>query len=119
MLTALVTEYNQIQQQIKDLEKRKKSLKAEIDLKLSAVGESRYEDTQYSAVLSESQRVRYNNESLMRFLLDRGFSPLEISTPSLDLQKVEALVASGSLDALDVAKHAEVRVVKTLTVKEK
>lgn len=118
MLTSLVVEYHQINQQIKELEARKKSLKADIDLKLSSMGESRYEDSQYSAVMSESQRVKYDLEALGQLLESRGLDLALVEKRTVDLTRVENLVANGLIDPLDVASCAEVRTVKTLTVKK-
>ena len=119
MLRELVTEYNQVQLKLKELEEIKKQLKAQIDLTLSSMGESYYEDTHYSAVMSSSQRVKYDTEGLMRELLDRGFTQGELSTPKLDLKKIEVLVAQGNLDPSIITQFSHVKDIKTLTVKEK
>lgn len=118
MLTPLVTEYHQVQRELKELQEHKKRLKAKIDLNLSAIGESKYEDHQYSAVMSEHQRVSYDEEGLREYLLNMGFNEADICSQGIDLKKVEKLVSSGQLDALHVAKYAKISKIKTLTVKE-
>ena len=119
MLSKLITEYNQVQVKFKELEQTKKQLKAQIDLTLSSMGESSYEDSHYSAVMSSSQRIKYDTDGLMGELLHRGFTQGEVSTPKLDLKKIEALVAQGHLDPSIIADFAHVKDIKTLTVKEK
>jgi anion-transporting ArsA/GET3 family ATPase len=118
LLTSLVVEYHQVQQNIKELEARKKALKAQIDLKLSAMGENKYEDSQFSAVMSESQRVKYDLEALEIVLEQKGVSLDSVQKTSISLDKVEDLVARGVIDPMDVANCAEVRTFKTLTVKK-
>lgn len=119
MLSDLIIEYNRVQQEIKALEKAKKQLKSQIDLTLSSMGESHYENTHYSAVMSSHQRIKYDTEGLLGELLNRGFSQGEIATPKLDLKKIEVLVAQGYLDPSVVTDFAHVKDIKTLTVKEK
>ena len=119
MLSELIFNYHQVQVRIKELEQTKKHLKSHIDLALSSMGESSYEGTHYSAVMSSSQRVKYDTEGLMGELLDRGFTQGEVSTPKLDLKKIENLVAQGHLDPSIIADFAHVKDIKTLTVKEK
>lgn len=118
MLSQLVTEYHEVQRQIKELEEEKKKLKAKIDLNLSAIGESKYEGTHYSAVMSQHQRVSYDTDGLLESIVDMGFTEADVCSKSIDLKKVEKLVSSGQLDALQVAKFAKVKNIKTLTVKE-
>ena len=119
MLSELIVEYNSTQQEIKRLEEVKKKLKVQIDLTLSTMGESKYEDTHYSAVMSSSQRVKYDSEGLMGALLNKGFTQVELCTPKLDLKKLEVLVANGNIDPSIIADYAVVKDIKTLTVKEK
>lgn len=118
LLTSLVVEYHQTQQQIKDLEERKKALKAEIDLALSAMGDNRYEDSQYSAVMSESQRIKYDQGALMDLVLSKGIDVASVEKVSIDLTKLETLVANGKIDPIEIAQCAKVSTVKTLTVKK-
>ena len=118
LLTNLVTEYHQINLNIKELEARKKALKVQIDLKLSSMGENKYEDTQYSAVMSESQRVKYDLEALEAMLCNKGINLSQVQKSSISLEKVEELVAQGVIDPMDVAQCAEVKTIKTLTVKK-
>ena len=119
MLSQLIVEYNQVQQQIKGLEQTKRQLKTQIDLTLSSIGEASYEDSHYSAVMSSSQRVKYDTEGLMGELLCLWFTKGELSTPKLDLKKIEKLVAQGYLDPSIIADFAHVKDIKTLIVKEK
>ncbi len=116
MLTELVVEYHKTQQRIKELESHKKALKAQIDIKLSAMGESRYEDSQFSAVMSESQRVRYDLDGLKELLMTKGLQSSLFTKEELDLKKVEALIASGLVNALEISKFAQVTPIKTLRV---
>lgn len=119
MITELVVQYHDICQRIKLLEENKSELKAQIDLTLSAMGESKYADSQYSAVMSEHQRVRYNEEGLKYALDQKGISPHLYTTTQLDLKKVERLVATGDILATEVSKYATVTPVKTLRVNKK
>ena len=119
MLSELVIEYHKNQVQIKTLEENKKRLKALIDLNLSSINESKYEDSHYSAILASSKRVKYDHERLMEHLMNLGFTQVELCTPKLDLKKLEKLVVAGDLDPVLIAEFTEVKNIKTLTVKEK
>lgn len=119
MITELVVQYHNICQRIKVLEESKSELKAQIDLKLSAMGESKYSDSQYSAVMSSHQRVKYNEEGLKYALEEKGI-PLHSYTKSqVDLKKLERLVAMGVISATEVSKYATVTPIKTLRVNKK
>lgn len=118
VLTSLITEYHRVNQEIKRLELEKKRLKSEIDLKLSSMGESRYEDSQYSAVMSQSQRVKYDLNGLSQLLNQLGIDEDDFSERTVDLKKVEKLVAQGLIDPVEISNYAKVTQIKTLTVKK-
>lgn len=119
MLTDLVAQYHTITQRIKELEAQKNDLKAQIDLSLSAMGESNYADSKFSAVMSEHQRVKYNEEGLMLALEEMGISPHRYTKSQVDLKKLEELVATGEVSATEVSRYATVTPVKTLRVNKK
>lgn len=119
MITDLVAQYHAITQRIKELEGQRSELKAQIDLKLSAMGESKYADSKFSAVMSEHQRVKYNEEGLMYALEQKGIAPHRFTKSQVDLKKLEALVATGEVSATEVSNYATVTPIKTLRVNKK
>jgi len=114
----LVIDYHTIAQEIKMLESQKKDLKARIDLALAAEDTNKFQDGQYSAVLSSSQRVKYDLEGIEHLLLHKGIPTTSFLASKVDLKKVESLIAEGLVDPLEIAAHTEVKTIKTLTVKE-
>lgn len=118
MITDLVVQYHELSQRIKELEAQKKEIKAQIDISLSAMDEPKYSDSQYSAVMSEHQRVKYDLDGLKDALAGRGLHSKLYTKEALDLKKIEALIADGLVSALEVSKFAQVTPVKTLTVKK-
>ncbi len=114
----LIYEYHAVQAQMRELEKRKKSLKARIDLALSAEDTNKYEDSQYSAVISQHQRVKYDLEGIEHLLLHKGIPCDRFLESKVDLKKVEVLIADGLLNADEIIDYAQVNTIKTLTVKE-
>jgi len=117
-LKELIHDYHSCQAQIKELEKTKKDLKARIDLALSAEDTNRYEDTQYSAILSQHQRVKYDLEGIEHLLLHKGIPTTRFLESKVDLKKVESLIADGLVEPTELLEYAEVKEIKTLTVKE-
>lgn len=117
-LKELVIDYHKTAQEIKHLEGLKKDLKARIDLALSAEDTNKFQDGQYSAVMSSSQRVKYDLEGIEHLLLHKGIPTTKFLASKVDLKKVEDLIAEGLVDPMEIAEHAEVKTIKTLTVKE-
>ena len=116
-LRELVIEYHKTLQEIKILETTKKDLKSRIDLSLSTQDTNKYQDSQYSAILSEHQRVKYDLEGIEHLLLHKGIPSARFLESKVDLKRVEELIAEGSVDAQEIAEYAEVKTIKTLTVK--
>lgn len=117
ILRELIYEYHKVQTKIKELEQSKKDLKSRIDLALAAEDTNKYEDSHYSATLSESQRVRYDLEGIEHFLLHKGIPTTRFLTYKVDLKMVETLIADGLIEPSEIAEYAEVKTIKTLTVK--
>lgn len=116
-LRELIIEYHKTNEEIKSLESSKKDLKARIDLALAAEDTNKFQDGQYSAVMSSSQRVKYNLEGIEHLLLHKGIPTTKFLASKVDLKKVEDLVAEGLVDPLEIAEYAEIKTIKTLTVK--
>ena len=116
-LRELIIEYYKTNEEIKNLESSKKDLKARIDLALAAEDTNKFQDGQYSAVMSSSQRVKYNLEGIEHLLLHKGIPTTKFLASKVDLKKVEDLVAEGLVDPLEIAEYAEIKTIKTLTVK--
>ena len=116
-LRELIFEYHKVQTNLRELEQAKKDLKARIDLALAAEDTNKYEDSQYSATLSESQRVKYDLEGIENHLLYKGIPTTRFLTSKVDLKMVEKLIAEGLIDPSEIAEFAEVKTIKTLTVK--
>lgn len=72
----------------------------------------------YAASVSRRVKVKYDLEGLEHHLLHLGFSADEFSKTSVDLAKVEELIASGALGADEVARFAEMEESYSLIVKE-
>lgn len=117
-LRELIHDYHNVQAQIKGLEKQKKDLKVRIDLALASEDTNKYEDNQYSAVLSEHQRVKYDLEGIEHLLLHKGIPTTKFLESKVDLKKVEKLIADGLIDPSELMDYSEVKTIKTLTVKE-
>lgn len=115
----LIYEYHNVQAQIRSLEQQKKDLKFRIDLALSAEDTNKYEDSQYSAVMSQHQRVKYDLEGIEHLLLHKGIPTDRFIETKVDLKKVEALIAEGYVDPTELVDFTEVKTIKTLTVKGK
>lgn len=118
MLRELIHDYHSVQAHIRELEQQKKSLKARIDLALASEDTNKYEDSQYSAVLSQHQRVKYDLEGIEHLLLHKGIPTTRFLQSKVDLKKVERLIADGLIEADELLDYSEVKTIKTLTVKE-
>jgi|13_taG_2_1085334.scaffolds.fasta_scaffold00125_29 cell division septum initiation protein DivIVA len=117
-LKELIHDYHTVQSEIKDLEQKKKDLKVRIDLALSSEDTNRYEDSQYSAVLSQHQRVKYDLEGIEYLLLHKGIPTTRFLQSKVDLKKLEELIADGLVEPTELLDYSEVKTIKTLTVKE-
>lgn len=115
-ITELVVQYHDITTRIKELESQKKNIKAQIDLGLSAIDESRYEDSKYKAVMSASQRVSYDMAALGSELDSLGINKDLYIREEIDLKKIEVLIANGVIRPEFILRHASVKEVKTLKV---
>lgn len=117
-LVELITEYHKTSSQIKELEEIKKSLKAQIDLRFSEMGENEFKGTHYSAVISESQRVKYDLEGIAAYLRLKGLPESSFASTKADTKKIEALISSGDLNPDEIMNYCKVTGFKTLRVTE-
>tara|TARA_R100000152_G_C6645749_1_gene88857 strand:- start:48 stop:404 length:357 start_codon:yes stop_codon:yes gene_type:complete len=103
---------------IKDLEAEKKMLKNTIVRAMNDNNEQKI--TTEDFILSKSDRVKvtYDEKGLQAFLFDKGLDVQLFTSVTLDMSKVEYLVANGDISPEELMKYAKVTEYVTLTAKE-
>ena len=114
----LLQTYNELKGQSKILEDRIKDLRNQIVSRMESDGVKKVESEVNSATLQRRTRVKYDLEQLEFDLLAQGIPTDLFSTSKVDIKKVEALLAEGTIDIELVERSSTVTESDVLVVRE-
>ena len=109
--------YKSLVDKIKSLESEKKAMREALIESMDENNEYSRSDEQSEVKLSRRSRVKYDLEGISTYLSNLGIPEDQYTTRTIDLSKVEALLADGQIEAESLVRFATVEYTNTLTVK--
>ena len=115
----IVDRYLEIVSKIKELTTLKGLLREQIIKSMKTKGQLSFDGDKGIASLSSRIKITYNDEILTNILSSKGISIDRFVKNTPDMDKVEQLVASGTVSVEELSHAASIKEIDTLLIKER